>query len=133
VPVLARVIEAAGIPTVTVTMMPVLSEKHQSSRILGVQFPFGHNFGPVGAVDTQTRVLAAALDLFDTATEPLSRVDLDETWPGDPKEAYKNWQPSEPSPIVAHSIETIRRARREAADREAAEREAGGDHTVDGS
>jgi hypothetical protein len=52
--VLARVIEAAGIPTVTVTMMPILSDKYRSSRTLGVQFPFGHSFG-VAEPDRRTQ------------------------------------------------------------------------------
>lgn len=112
-PVLARVIEGSGIPTVTVTMMPVMSEKYRASRVLGVQFPFGHAFGEVGNVDMQTQTLRAALDLLASATEPETRVDLDATWPGDPKQAYKDWQPAEPSPIVAHSIDQIRKARRE--------------------
>ena len=117
-PVLARVIEAAGIPNVTVTMMPELAEKYRTSRILGVEFPFGHSFGVVGDADMQTRTLRAALDLLATATEPETRVDLDTVWPGDPKQAYKDWQPSEPSPIVTHNLEAIRRARREAASRD---------------
>ena len=112
-PVLARVIEASGIPTVIVTMMPVMAEKYRASRVLGVQFPFGHTFGDVDNVDLQMRTLRAALDLLDSATEPETRVDLGATWPGDPKQAYKDWQPTEPSPIVAHSLEQIRRARRE--------------------
>lgn len=111
-PVLARVIEAAGIPTVTVTMMPVLAEKYRSSRILGVEFPFGHSFGVVGDATMQTGTLRAALDLLVSASEPETRLDLDQTWPGDPKQAYKDWQPSEPSPIVAHNLEAIRQARR---------------------
>ena len=110
-PVLARVIEAAGIPTVTVTMMPTLSDKYRSSRTLGVQFPFGHSFGAVGDIELQTRTLRAALQLLAEAPAPETRVDLDETWPGDARQAYKNWQPDEPSPIVLHSMEMIRQAR----------------------
>ena len=117
-PVLARVIEAAGIPTVTVTMMPVLAEKCRSSRVLGVEFPFGHSFGVVDDAEMQTRTLRASLDLLVTATTPQTRVDVDERWPGDARQAYKDWQPSEPSPIVAHNIEIIRQARRHAADRD---------------
>lgn len=113
-PVLARVIEGAGIPTTTVTMMPVLSEKYRSSRTLGVEFPFGHGFGMVDDVAMQTKVLRAALDVLASATGPETRADLDEIWPQDRSEAYKAWQPAEPSPIVAHSIDEIRRARREA-------------------
>ena len=126
-PVLARVVEASGIPTVTVTMMPVLSEKYRSSRILGVEFPFGHGFGMVDDAAMQTRTLRAALDLLVDASAPETRVDIDEVWPQDPSEAYKSWQPSEPSPIVAHSIDEIRKARREAA-----RRERGGEHAPEG-
>jgi len=118
VPVLARVIEAAGIPAVTVTMMPVLAEKYRTSRVLGAEFPFGHSFGAVGDAAMQARALRAALDLLVTATEPGARVDVDAVWPGDARQAYKDWQPSEPSPIVAHSIEMIRKARRDAANSE---------------
>ncbi len=119
VPVLARAIEAAGVPTVTVTMMPVLAEKYRSSRIIGVEFPFGHSFGVVNEAEMQTRILTAALRLLVSAEGPEDRVDVDEKWPGDAKQAYKNWQPSEPSPIVAHNLEAIRKARRDAANSEA--------------
>lgn len=115
---LARVIEAAGIPTVTITMMPELAEKYRASRVLGVEFPFGHTFGVVDDAEMQTNTLRAALDLLVTAKTPETRVDLDTAWPGDPKQAYKDWQPSEPSPIVKHSIDAIRKARREAANRD---------------
>jgi hypothetical protein len=115
--VLARVIESSGIPTATVTMMPVLSQKYRSSRVLGVEFPFGHSFGPVGDGAVQRDTLVAALDLLVTATGPDTRVDLDTVWPGDPKQTYKDWQPAEASPIVKHSIEAIRRVRRDAANR----------------
>jgi hypothetical protein len=115
VPVLARVIEATGIPTVTVTMMPVFSDKYRSSRTLGVEFPFGHSFGMVRDPQMQTRTLRAALDLLVLAQESGTRVDVAEQWPVDHKEAYKSWQPSESSPIVAHNIDLIRKARREAA------------------
>ena len=99
-------------------MMPVLADKYRSSRVLGVEFPFGHSFGVVDDAGMQTRTLRAALDLLVTATAPETRVDVDEQWPGDPKRAYKDWQPSEPSPIVKHNIELIRQARRDVANRE---------------
>ena len=103
----------------TVTMMPVLAEKYRTSRVLGVEFPFGQSFGVPNDAAMQTRTLRAALDLLATATEPATRVDVEETWPGDPKEAYKGWQPATPSPIVAQNIDAIRRARRAAANKEA--------------
>ena len=108
---LARIIEAAGIPTVTVTMMPVLSDKFRSSRVLGVEYPFGHSFGAVGDSEMQRRTLWAALQLLVATPRPGGRLDLAEQWPGDAREAYKNWQPDEPSPIVAHSMAMIKEAR----------------------
>ncbi len=111
---LARAIEAAGIPTVTVSMMPVMpvmSDRYRSSRILGVQYPFGHSFGDVGNVEMQRRTLWAALQLLVAAPPPGARLDLAEQWPGDARAAYKNWQPDEPSPIVAHNMDLIRQAR----------------------
>lgn len=108
---LARVIEATGIPTVTVSMMPELSSKHRSSRILGVEYPFGHAFGVAGDTAMQTRTLRAALELLDGATEPETRLDLEEAWPIDRKTAYKAWQPAEPSPIVAMLIRQQRAER----------------------
>ncbi len=112
---LARVVEATGIPTVTVTMMPVFSDKYRSSRVLGVEFPFGHSFGMVNDAEMQRRTLRAALGLLVSAREPETRVAGDAQWPVESTEAYKSWQPAEPSPIVAASIDQIRKARREAA------------------
>lgn len=113
---LARVIEDSGIPTVTVSMMPVFCDKHRSSRTLGVEFPFGHSFGMAHDEEMQTQTLLAALDLLVSAAGPETRVDVTTSWPVERKEAYKGWQPSEPSPIVKHSLDRIRAARR-AADR----------------
>jgi hypothetical protein len=101
VPVLARLIEAAGIPTVLVTMMPDLAAKFRVARLLGVEFPFGHAFGMVNDPEMQLAVSRAAIDLLAAATEPETRVDLDIEWPVDTRTAYKAWQPSEASPIVA--------------------------------
>ncbi len=115
VPVLARVIEASGIPTVTVTMMPIFAERARLSRTVGVPFPFGQAFGPVGDDDTHRTVARAAVDLAGSATAPETRVDLDLEWPFDLKTAYKAWQPSEPSPIVKTMLDSLRRARRDAA------------------
>lgn len=91
-------------------MMPILSDKCRSSRTLGVQFPFGHSFGAVNDRAMQRRTLDAALQLLVNTPDTEARVDVDEQWPGDVREAYRNWQPDEPSPIVLHSMEMIRQA-----------------------
>ncbi len=103
-PVLARTIEAAGIPTVTLTMMPDLASKTRVSRVLGVEFPFGQAFGMVDDLDMQREVAEAALRLLEQAREPETRRDLELEWPIDTKTAYRAWQPTEVSPIVAASL-----------------------------
>lgn len=97
-PGLARVFEQEGISTVTVTMMPIFAERAQLSRTVGVPFPFGQPFGM--NAEMQTQVLRAALDLAATAIQPEARVDLEIDWPVSRAQAYRDWQPPEPSPIV---------------------------------
>lgn len=104
-PVLARWIEAAGIPTVVVTMMPAIAEERRAPRIVGVEFPFGHPFGMPGDRRMQREVLETALRVLAGAAAFGTRVDLDLEWPVPQREAYRAWQPSEPSPIVKRLIE----------------------------
>jgi hypothetical protein len=104
VPVLARRIEASGIPTVIVTMMPDVADAVVAPRVVGVEFPFGHAFGTPGDAGLQRRVLELAVTVLAGAGAPGTRVDLDVEWPVPLKEAYKSWQPAEPSPIVAQLL-----------------------------
>lgn len=99
-PVLARLIEAAGIPTVIVTMMPGVAATLLSPRIVGVEFPFGHPFGLPDRRDMQRVVLDTAVAVLAGAASSGTRVDVDIEWPQPRGEAYKAWQPSEPSPVV---------------------------------
>lgn len=101
---LARRIEAEGIPTVVVTMMPAVAERLSTPRTVGVEFPFGHPFGRPGDRATQRLVLETALRVLAGASRPGTRVDIDLEWPEPRGEAYKAWQPAEPSPIVAAMI-----------------------------
>jgi hypothetical protein len=105
VPVLARWIEAAGIPTVVVTMMPAVAEERRAPRIVGVEFPFGHAFGMPHDKAMQRRVLGLALRVLAGAAEFGTRVDLDVEWPVPVREAYRAWQPKVASPIVRKMLE----------------------------
>ncbi len=105
VPVLARWIEAAGIPTVIVTMMPALAEERRAPRIVGVEFPYGHAFGIPGDKVMQRRVLELALNVLAGAGGFGTRIDVDIEWPLPLREAYRAWQPKEPSPIVRQLLE----------------------------
>jgi hypothetical protein len=106
VPVLARRIEAAGIPTCVVTMMPQTAADLLTPRIVGVEFPFGHPFGRPADRAVQTRVLTTALQVLAGADKPQTRVDIDLEWPEPRGQAYKAWQPAEPSPIVAAMLKS---------------------------
>lgn len=107
-PVLARWIEAAGIPTVIVTMMPSVAVERRAPRIVGVEFPFGHPFGMPHDRAMQRQALELALRVLAGASAPGARVDLDLEWPVPVREAYRTWQPNEPSPIVKKLLESRR-------------------------
>lgn len=99
-PVLARHVEAAGIPTVVLTMMPDVAQWLLAPRVVGVEFPFGHSFGMPGDDATHRRVLETAVTVLAGASSAGTRVDIDIAWPQSRGEAYKSWQPAEASPIV---------------------------------
>ena len=106
-PVLARVIEAAGIPTVTVTMNPDLAQKYRLSRVVGVQFPYGHSFGTPHNDALMLTVARTTLQARSEAGEPGYRIDVDpekHPWPVPDEIAYKTWHPSVASPIVAQML-----------------------------
>ena len=111
---LARTLEAAGLSTVTVTMMPNYAQTAGIPRVVGVEFPFGHPIGMPGDVETQTGVLLAALGLLGESAAAGARRDLDYEWPVPQDIAYKAWQPKEPSPIVAWFKEQVLKRRAEA-------------------
>ena len=109
--VLARLLESSGIPTVIVTPMPAVADAIGAPRIVGVEFPFGHPFGMPHEPGTHDRVLATAVAVLAGAARFGTRVDVDLVWPQDTKDAYRAWQPTEPSPIVAAMIDEVRRRR----------------------
>ena len=104
---LARTVENSGIATVIVTMMPEMAERYGLPRIVGVEFPFGHSFGLPGDRRMQTAVARTALSVFERRDLPV-REDVPITWPIDFKDAYRGWQPKEPSPVVALMARQIR-------------------------
>ncbi len=95
----ARVVEAAGIPTVTLNMIWPYQRLIGMPRVAAVEHPFGRPYGDVGDAKTQGEVLRAALDVFAKADGPGYIEHLPFTWHEDPKET--KWHPAEPSPIIA--------------------------------
>ena len=94
-----RVIEEAGIPTVTLNMIWVYQNVVGMPRVAAIEHPFGRPYGDVGDAGTQRAVLDAALEMFATATTPGEVRHLPFVWHEDPKDT--KWHPAEPSPIIA--------------------------------
>ena len=111
---LAHTFEAAGFSTVLVTNMPYWAEKMGVPRTIAVQFPYGHQLGMPGDREMQMTVIRAALSLLEDASEPGTIRELDIQWPQPFDEAKKDWQPLEPSPIVARMLEQRRKAAEQA-------------------
>jgi hypothetical protein len=83
-----------------VTMMPYWAEKMGTPRTVGVEVPFGHPLGMPRDAETQMRIIYAALALLKNASEPGAAAEVEVNWPQSHDEARKDWQPSEPSPII---------------------------------
>lgn len=95
----ARVIEAAGIPTVTLNMIWVYQRLIGMPRVAAIEHPFGRPYGDVGDRRTQRAVLEAALGVFERAQQPGHVEHLPFVWHETPKQT--KWHPPEPSPIIA--------------------------------
>lgn len=79
----ARVVEARGIPTVLVSTGRDLTQQVLPPRSVFVNFPMGNPFGRPGDVATQRRILLDALRLAETAERGGTILDLPYVWEGD--------------------------------------------------
>jgi hypothetical protein len=104
----ARVIEASGIPTVTLQLLWAFQRMIGMPRVAAIEHPFARPFGDVNDKATQRSVLLAALALFASAREPGHVEHLPMRWPPEPDER-ESWHPAQPSPIAALLRERRRR------------------------
>ena len=95
----ARVIETAGITTVTLNMIWSYQALVGMPRVAAIEHPFGRPYGDVGDAETQRAVLEAALGVAEKAASAGHVEHLAFAWHQEPKKT--KWHPSEPSPIVA--------------------------------
>lgn len=77
---IARIIEAAGIPTVCLIGLRDIAEKVRPPRSLHLKWPFGHPLGEAGNRFQQLTVLAYALEMFYTVSAPATIVAPPWTW-----------------------------------------------------
>jgi D-proline reductase (dithiol) PrdB len=106
--VLARTLEHAGLSTLLITPMPYWAEKVGTPRTLAVEYPFGHPLGMPGKPEMQLEVLTEALEALQTIHSPGKVIHSDLRWPEAVKKAIEEWQPREPSPIIAELRPQIR-------------------------
>ena len=96
-----RILEAAGIATVTLSMIPELTRAVGVPRLVGVSHPMGQPFGRPGDADRQRAVLRAMLEFLESAPGPGSRVELPFEWHETPAQARNASKDLPPSPIAA--------------------------------
>ena len=95
-----RVIEASGIPTVALSMIPELTRAVGVSRLAGISYPFGRPLGRLHDADGQREVLRAMLDLLPRSSGPDTYVELPFVWPESPAQARNASKDLPPPPIV---------------------------------
>jgi len=81
--VLARILEAGGVSTTSISLVREHTEKVKPPRALWVPFPFGYALGRPDDPALQHRVLRAALDLLAESAGPVLRDFPDDAEPGD--------------------------------------------------
>jgi len=83
VSLVARYLEAAGIPTVLIGSARDIVEECGVPRFLFVDFPLGNPCGKPWARDMQHSILGGALDVLERAWEPRTTVQRLEVWDAD--------------------------------------------------
>ena len=95
-----RVLEASGIPTVALSMIPDLTRAVGVPRLAGISYPMGRPLGRPGDADGQRTVLRSLLEILTTAPGPDTYVELPMVWPESPAQARNASKDIPPSPIV---------------------------------
>jgi D-proline reductase (dithiol) PrdB len=91
---IARVIEAAGIPTVCVIGLRDIAEQVRPPRTVHLRWPFGHPLGEPGNRAQQLSVIHYALEALTSISEPGTILDPGWRWR---RERYV-----ESEPLIAH-------------------------------
>jgi hypothetical protein len=95
-----RVLEASGIPTVALSLIPDLTRAVGVPRLAGISYPFGRPLGRPHDADGQRAVLRAMLEMLTSAPGPDTYIELPFTWPKSPARARNASRDLPPPPIV---------------------------------
>ena len=109
----ARHLEANGIPTVIIGSAKDIVEHCGVPRFVFSDFPLGNPCGHPWNADMQTATVRLALSLLDTATEPRTTVRSPFEWKDDPgwRERYNRVRPEDRERLLALG-EARRKARK---------------------
>ncbi|HYL58052.1 MAG TPA: hypothetical protein VEU51_04220 [Candidatus Acidoferrales bacterium] len=113
---IAREIEAAGIPTLCMTSALDITQAVKPPRAVFVNFPLGHQTGPPDRPELQRQIVSDAMRAFATIATPGTIVELpyvwdanDRTW--EERDYTKGWMPERPPRELADRLEAERQAR----------------------
>ncbi len=95
-----RVLEASGIPTVALSMIPDLTRAVGVPRLAGISYPMGRPLGRPHDADRQRAVLRAMLEILAATTGPDTYVELPFVWPESVAQARNASKDVPPAPIV---------------------------------
>lgn len=95
-----RVLEASGIPTVALSMIPDLTRAVGVPRLAGISHPMGRPLGRPHDADGQRAVLRGTLEVLAAASGPDTYVELPFAWPESPAQARNASKDLPPPPIV---------------------------------
>lgn len=109
-------VEAAGIPTLTMTSALDITEAVKPSRSVFLNFPLGHQTGKPHQPELQHRIVSDAMHAFETISAPGEIVKLPYLWDPDDRrwedlDYTPGWMPERPSREVADAIDEERRKR----------------------
>ena len=95
-----RVLEASGIPTVALSMIPELTRAVGVPRLAGISYPMSRPLGRPHDDSGQRAVLRATLELLASSSGPDSYVELPFVWPESPTQARNASRDIAPPPIA---------------------------------
>lgn len=96
----ARRIEEAGFPTLSISNVPDLTAAVGVPRLVALEHPFGRTLGQPGDVERQLAVLRGTFHALEEMTAPGSIVHLPFDWPEPLSKARSH--PPEPPPIASY-------------------------------
>lgn len=77
---IARQLEHAGIPTVSLTSARDITVAANPARAVFLDYPLGHTAGRIEEPELNRQIVSAALEVLVAATEPGTVVDLPHAW-----------------------------------------------------